>query len=78
MALKKLSISDEQIEMLEVMLSKGEKICVIAEKIRVSRITLWRNMAYLGINKQRAKPTKKNKPKEKYFNIDEFKNHYKY
>ena len=73
MGLKKLSISEQDVELLMELLSHKESVEIIAMKIKVSRTTLWRNMVLLGI-KTRKSRCEKPKKKEQYFRWEHYKN----
>lgn len=71
MALKKLSITNEQVNIIKELLSKKTKIKVIAVEIKVSRTTLWRNLSILKI---KSNVKKKKVVKNGYFNWNNYKN----
>lgn len=73
LSLKKLSITDEQLEQLQALLSKKIKKGKIAKELGVSRITLWRNLVLLGANKKASKKIEQ-KTNSKCFQWSDFNN----
>lgn len=72
MSLLKKSITDEQEDKIREMLSKRIKVGIVARKVGISRTTLWRNMAFLGIEKIVSKRSQAARSKE-YFDYKDFK-----
>jgi DNA-binding CsgD family transcriptional regulator len=52
-ALKKLSITKEEKEMLIELAGRGLSSYKIAKKLKMKQSTVWRNMEHLGINNHR-------------------------
>lgn len=73
MTLKKLSLTDEEIELAKELLSKKIKVRVIAARIGVHRTTIWRNFEILGINKKLNK-NNKDLGKDDCFSWEKFNN----
>lgn len=73
MALKKLSITEEEANILRELLSKKVKVYVIAEQLNISRTTIWRNCVLMGISTRTSKP-KDNPKKKNIFNWNDYKN----
>ncbi len=75
--LKKLSLSEQQIEEAKELLAKGVSGNVVASKLKVSQPTLWRNMEMLGINnKKKIAIKEKPTPQPKYFNWEDYEGDY--
>jgi len=72
-ALTKLSITEEEVELIKELLSKNMTGAKIAKKLKMSQPKMWRNMEILGLNnKKKCKPKKPKK--EKMFSWSSFKN----
>lgn len=55
MALKKLSITEEQAEQVKKLLAEGLSPYKISKRLKISQPTLWRNMEFMGLNHKRQK-----------------------
>lgn len=67
MALKKLSITTEEEEMLIELAGKGLSSHKIAKKMKISQPTIYRNMQLLGLNKERNYKPEHKEPKVDFF-----------
>jgi len=74
LALKKLSITDEQVELIREYVSKKLTGHKIAKKLGLSQPRIWRNMEMLGLNKKKNRSGCINKEKENTFKWEDFKN----
>lgn len=72
MALKKLSITEEQADKVRELLGKGLSPYKISEITGIAQPTLWRNMEFMGLNKKREK--QQTIIKVKFFSWNHFKN----
>jgi len=75
--LKKLSVTDEQARVIIALVSKKVSGKRIAEILKESQTTIWRNMEFLGLNTKKQKKKKQGKKKkskkEKLFSWNDFK-----
>ena len=71
--LNKLTITENQQELVLELVKKKVSGKVIANKIGMSQSKMWRQMEMMGVNKKKNKKIKKNK-KNKVFSWEDFKN----
>lgn len=71
MALKKLSITDEQAEQVKKLLAEGLSPYKISKELKITQPTLWRNMEFMGLNNKRQKEQKE---EVKIFRWSDYKN----
>lgn len=71
MALKKLSITDEQAEQVKKLLAGGLSPYKISKELKITQPTLWRNMEFMGLNNKRQKEQKE---EVKIFRWSDYKN----
>lgn len=71
MALKKLSITEQEAEQVRKLLDEGLSPYKISKRLKISQPTLWRNMEFMGLNKKKES---KESDTVKYFRWSDFKN----
>jgi len=71
LALKKLSITEQEAERVRKLLDEGLSPYKISKRLKISQPTLWRNMEFMGLNKKRES---KESDTVKYFRWSDFKN----
>lgn len=71
MALKKLSITEQEAEQVRKLLDEGLSPYKISKRLKISQPTLWRNMEFMGLNKKKESTEN---AAVKYFRWSDFKN----
>lgn len=70
MGLKKLSITEQEAEIVRQLVAKGLSAYKISDITGITRIKVWRNIEFMGLNKK----SEVNKKPCKFFRWNDFKN----